>query len=243
MVQRAHRPVWMRPWLPAVGAGAPEVRVGAGAGRAKRFGQGAATDRRVRAATDAVDPPLPAGPTPRPAGGVGDHTRCLLAADLTRQGLRGHAAAAERPVGGADADRSAPPAAQAGLLVGGVGDQAVRTQWSALLVAGGGFLHGCAARAGLGAGLGHAVAAQPLPLDSAVQPDDPLTRWAGRADDRLGPGVAESLDQPQHAGCTGMRAVAGEQCGGARQKTTNKPPQPRRAPPVATTTRSGRSSS
>jgi hypothetical protein len=43
----------------------------------------------------------------------------------------------------------------------------------AVLVTGGGLADGAAAPAGLGAGLGGAVATQPVPADRPVQMDDP----------------------------------------------------------------------
>jgi hypothetical protein len=182
--------------LPATGAAAPEPRAGEGAGRAQRRVSGACADRRDRAAARAAGPALLACPAPGLAGGLGDHARAVLSADRAGQHFPGPAVLAQRPVGGAGADRPAPPAPGAFLLVGRVGDQAVRAQRPTVLVAGGGFPHGAAPGARLGPGLGHAVAAAPQPVDPPVKTDNPLATRAGRAGDGLRPGVAQLADQP-----------------------------------------------
>lgn len=189
----------------------PEVGVRAGAGRAEGFVEGATADLGVHPAATAAPPALPAGLTPRLAGRLGDHTGCLFAANSAGQGLGWHAAAAQRTARGSKADRAAPTAGCAGLLVDWVGDQAVRTQRLAMLIAGGRFSDCSAARAGLGARFGHAVAAQPLPIDAAVQRDHPVAARTGRACDRLGADLMELVDKPQHARRGSSRTVPSEQ--------------------------------
>jgi hypothetical protein len=50
-----------------------------------------------------------------------------------------------------------------------------------------------------------------LPVQAAVQADDPAAARAGRPGDRLGSGGAQLLDQPQHRRGGRLRAIAGEQ--------------------------------
>ncbi len=197
--------------LSAARAAAPEPRAGEGAGRAQRRVSGAGADRRDRAAVRAAGPALLACPAPGLAGGLGDHARAVLSADRAGQHLPGPAVLAQRPVRSAGADRTAPPAPGAFLLVSRIGDQAVRAQRPAVLIASGGFPDGAAPGARLGPGLGHAVAAAPQPADPPVKTDDPLATRAGREGNGLGPGVAQLADQPQHAADRGMRAAAGQQ--------------------------------
>src|SRR5918995_6385847 len=120
---------------------------------------GSAADRRDLSAARAAGPALFAGPAPRRAGGLGDHARAVAAADVAGEDLPGQAGRAERPRGGAGADRAPAAAAAAGLVVDRIGDQAGGTQRPAVLVAGGRFAHRAATRARLGPGPGHAVAA------------------------------------------------------------------------------------
>ena len=86
---------------------------------------------------------------------------------------------------------AAPGAADTRFQVGGVGDQAVGTQRPSVLIAGGRLPDDPAARACDGAGLGHAVAAEPHPVARFDQGDDTPAVRAGGADDPLRPGVGE----------------------------------------------------
>src|SRR5258708_17444638 len=131
-------------------AAGPEAGIGSGAGGAQGLGPGAAPDAARLAAARAACPALLPGPAPWLAGGLRGHARSLPPADAAGRGLPGAAAGAERAVGRADADRPPATAAGAGLLVGRVGDQAVRTQRPAVLVTGRGLADGPAAGAGLG---------------------------------------------------------------------------------------------
>ena len=184
--------------LAATGAAAPDLVVGPGAQRAQRLVDCSAAQRSDRAAARAADPRLLARRAPRLAGHLRDNTGSGASADRAGQDGARYALAAERSVGCSNLYRSTPPAFDAGFVVGGIGDQAVRAQRSALLVAGGGLADRPAPAAGLGAGLRGAVAAQPLSVDSPVQVDDSTAAGAGRADDHARFGVAQGIDQPQH---------------------------------------------
>ena len=105
------------------------------------------------------------------------------------------------------------------------------------VVAGRGLTHCPAPAAGLGAGLGGAVAAQPLAVDPPVQADDSTAAGAGWADYRACLGVAQGLDQPQHRRCRCFGAGAGEQLGpllptprqaDAAARIAGRPPRPPR---------------
>ena len=122
------------------------------------------------------------------------------------------------PSGVRTCDRSTSTALDACFAVGGIGDQAVGAQRSPLLVAGRGLADRPAPATGLGAGLGGAVAAQPLPVDSPVQVNDSTAAGAGRADDRARSGVAQGVDKAQHRPCRCFGAGAGEQLGPVLQR-------------------------
>ena len=140
------------PGLAAAGAGAPEPGIGTGAGRAERFGPGAAADPGSLSASRAAGPALPAGFAPRLAGRLGHIARRVAAADRAGHRRDRRAGRAQRPVRGADADRAAPAAPGADFLVGRVGDQAVRAQRPAVLVTDSDLLDGSAPCARLEAG-------------------------------------------------------------------------------------------
>ena len=129
-----------------------------------------------------------------------------------------YALATERSVGCSNLDRSTSTAGDACFAVGGIGDQAVGAQRSPLLVAGRGLADRPASATGLGAGLGGAVAAQPLPVDSPVQVNDSTAAGAGRADDRARFGVAQGVDKAQDRPCRCFGAGAGEQFGPVLQR-------------------------
>jgi hypothetical protein len=131
---------------------------------------------------------------------------------------RGVRTAAERSVGCSNLDRSTSAALDACFAVGGVGDQAVGAQRSPLLVAGRGLADRPAPATGLGAGLGGAVAAQPLPVDSPVQVNDSTAARAGRADYRARFGGAQGVDKAQDRPCRCISAGAGEQLGPVLQR-------------------------
>lgn len=199
--------------LPAVGAAVPEVSVWAGAGGAQRLVAGAAADPSDLPAPGAAAPALFAGTTPRFPSGFGDQTGGVASADAAGQCLSGPAVLAERSTPCSEDNRAAASALDAGLLVDHVGDQAVGTQRATPLVAGCGFSDGAAARAGLCPGLGHAVAAQPLPTSPSVQVNVAVAAGAGRANDHPGARVVKLVDQPQHGRQMGLRACSGEQLG------------------------------
>ena len=148
------------PWSPQLG----QLRQKSGSGRVQVAHSGSS---RVPPRTGwtvpqprASRPALFAGAAPRLAGGLGDRAGGRVR--QIAQVLVGHgpAAGAHRPVGAADVDRATTAAADADLLVGRVGGQAVRTQRPPVRVAGGRFADRATARARLGTGLGHAVAAR-----------------------------------------------------------------------------------
>ena len=199
MVQRAHRPAWIRPGCPQPG----QLRQNPGSGRVQAEQRGWAL---VPLRTGPVWPqPAQLGPAlacrPRTTAG-----RWPWRPSTARVGRRSagqrfdrQAGRAQRPVRGADADRAAPAAADAGLLVGRVGDQAVWAQRPAVLVAGGGLPHRSrtASRARPGTwprSYGRAA----CPSIRGYRADNPAAARAGRPDDGLGAGVAELVDQPQH---------------------------------------------
>ena len=216
--QRAHRPWWNRPGWPQLGQLRQAV-----SGRVHDEQNGSSTV-----------PPRSGATSPQPAQRI---HRCLqakhqgwsVALEITHAAVRPqiahvsdgarYALATQRPVVGADGDRSTSTALDAGFLVGGIGDQAVGAQRSPLLVAGRGLADRPAPGAGLGAGLGGAVAAQPLPVDSPVQVNDSTAAGAGRADDRARSGVAQACRSdagPTWHRCFG--AGAGEQLGPVLQR-------------------------
>lgn len=203
--------------LGAAGATAPGV-VGPGAQRAQWLVDCSAAQRSDLAATSVADPPLLAREAPGLAGGPGDYARRGPPADRApHDGVR-YALAAQRSVVGADGDRSTSTAHDAGFAVGGIGDQAVGAQRSPVLVPGRGLADRPAPAARLGAGLGGAVAAQPLPIDSPVQVNDSTAAGAGRADYRGASGLAQRVDEAQDRPCRCCGAGAGEQLGRVLQR-------------------------
>jgi hypothetical protein len=203
--------------LAAAGATAPGV-VGPGAQRAQRLVDCSAAQRSDLAATSAADPPLLAREAPGCVGGLGDHARCGPPADRARQHGARYALATQRSVGCSNLDRSTSTALDACFAVGGIGDQAVGAQRSPLLVAGRGFADRPAPGAGLGAGFGGAVAAQPLPVDSPVQVNDSTAAGAGRAHYRACSGVAQGVDKAQDRPDRCFGAGTGEQLGPVLQR-------------------------
>ena len=177
-------------------------------------------------------PALPAGVAPRLPGEVGDLAGRRALTDRAGPGRHRPARRAQRSGGGADADRAPPPAAKAGLLVGGVSGQTVGTQRFPVFVAGRCLPPGAAPRAGFGAGLGHAVAAQPQPVAWFDQRDHPAAVRAAGAHDTAGAGRDQGVDEPQHRGHAGVGAGPGEQVGpvlhGPRQLVSAVDPGGRR---------------
>ena len=206
------------PGLPAARAGAPETGVGAGAGPAERLGLGAAADPGHGPALRAACPPLLAGLTPWLPGRPGQVTGGAATADRAGHGLHWQACRAQRPARRPAADRPDAAAAGAGLEVGRVGDQAVRTQRPAVLIADRDLLDRPAPRARLETRSGNAVAAAPLAADPPVQVQYPAATRAGGMNDRLRAGVAKPVDQPQHRGHRRLRADPCEE-GGPSSRT------------------------
>jgi hypothetical protein len=87
------------------------------------------------------------------------------------------------PTSAAEADRTAATAVEADFEIVGVGDQTVRTERSAVLVTSGRFAAGAAACAFFDAGVGDAGAADALPVERFVCPDDATAAGACRPDD------------------------------------------------------------
>ena len=198
--------------LSAAGAGVPGG-VRAGAGRADRLGEGAVADRPDHAAAGATCSPLQTGVAAGFPGEPGDHRGGRAAADRTDH--RGDRAAGptQRPVAGADADRTATTTTGTGFLIDRIGAQTVWTQRVPVLVPGSWFAVDTAARARLGARFGAAVAADPHSVEDLAQRDDASAARAGRPDDAVCPGADQRVDQPQHRGHRSLGAGAGEQFG------------------------------
>src|ERR1019366_5427325 len=194
-------------WAGMPGTGWP------GAGSTQRFGQGPAAYESNLAADGAARPALLAGVTPRLPGDRGDLTGSRTPADRAGHRLGGTAGVTQWAVGGAGADCASAPAADSGLLVGGVGDHAVGAQRSSVLVAGGRVAVHAAARAGLCPGLGHTVAAQPDPVAWFDQGQDPSAVRAAWAGDDVCPGPDEPIDQSQYRGPRCSCAGSGERLG------------------------------
>ena len=197
----------------AARAAVEERRVGLGAGRAQRCGDGPAAGQPDVAAAGAPGPALPAGVAPRLPGEVGDLAGRRALTDRAGPGLHRTARRAQRPCRRPDADRATPAAPHARLLIRGVSDQTVGTQRFPVFVAGSCLPPGAAPRAGFGAGLGHAVAAQPQPVAWFHQRDHPAAVWTGRAHDTARAGRDQGVDEPQHRRHTGVGAGAGQQFG------------------------------
>ena len=199
------------------------------AGGAERAGQGAGGDRREAAAGRAGSHPPLAGRAPGPPGGAGDAAARGLAADGAGPQRELLAAGAQRPVLGAPFDPAAAPAADAGLQVGRIGDEAVGAQRPALVIVGDGLAAGSAACALLEARVRDTGPADPPAIQRLFDAHDPVTAGAGRADD---PG-----DALRHAA---LRPAAGSPAtapdGPPRSATRGGPPMPR---PVSAGMRAG----
>lgn len=142
---------------------------------------------------------------------------CGATADGADQDGQRLAVGAKGAVGRAVLYSSSFAAADADLGVRRIGDQAIRTQRSSLSIAGGGLAVGAAAYAFFDAGLGDAVAADPLPIQRLVEAYDSVTEGAGRPDDPRDVGVMKHIDQPDDRGSGGKVPVAGQQGGGGFQ--------------------------
>lgn len=150
---------------------------------------------------------------PRSAGDSGCAAGFFLAADRASRDRQGRAASADRPVWCSEADGASAAAVEADFEIVGVGDQAVRTQRLAALIAGGWFTPGTAAYAFLNAGLRDAGAADPLSVERFVDPDDAMTARTCRADDPVDTRGMQSVDQRHdHADRCEMTS-AGQQLG------------------------------
>lgn len=126
-------------------AGAPEFGVRLRAGAADGGVGGAGVDVPEASADGAVHFSLVATAAAGLPGQFREHAGCRPAADRANQDGQRTAVGADRPVGSPVADHAPPAADDAGLQVGGVRDQALRTQRSALGVAGGELAAGAAA--------------------------------------------------------------------------------------------------
>lgn len=163
-----------------VAAGRAVVPDGArGAVLTARFGGGARDDGSGLPARTASGRAALARGTPRLADDSRCAARLFLAADRARRDRQRRAGAADRPVRRSDADRASAAAVETDFEVVRVGDQAVRTQRSAVLVASGWFAPGAATCAFLDAGMGDTGAADALPVKRFVDADDAMA--AGQA--------------------------------------------------------------
>lgn len=120
---------------------------------------------------------------------------------------------AERAVRRAGVHNLSSAAVDAGLQVRRVADQAVRTQWPTLVVAGGGLSAGSASRALLDAGVGDAHAADPLSIQRLVDAYGSVAAGAGRPDDPGDAGDVQQVDQPEDRAVGCEVAVPGQQGG------------------------------
>ena len=133
------------------------------------------------------------------------------AADRARQQRQREAAGAQRPVRGPPLDPAAAPAAGAGLQVRRVGDEAVRAQRPALVVAGDGLAAGSAARALLDARVRDAGPADPHAIQRLVDAHHPVTAGAGGTGDPGHAGGVQRVDQPRDRPQRRQMAVPGQQ--------------------------------
>ncbi len=199
--------------LPAGGTRAPELSVRCGAGSADGGCGGAGVDAAEPPAGGAVSlasvAAAAAGQTGQPGVGAG----CGATADRADQDGQGAAVGAQRAVGGAVLYSSTLAAADADLDVRRVGDQAVRTQRSSPGVADGRLAPGSAAYAFLDAGLGDAVAADPLPVQRLVDADHPVAARAGGPDDPGDACLVQQVDEPQDGAMRRQIALSGQQAG------------------------------
>ncbi len=109
------------------------------------------------------------------------------------------------------ADRAAAAAAQAGFQVRRVGDETVRAQRLALLVAGDRLTAGTAARALLQAGVCDAHPADPRAGQRLVDAHHPPATGAGRPEDPGDPGGVQQIDEPGDRAQRREVAVSGQQ--------------------------------
>ena len=89
----------------------------------------------------------------------------------------------------------------------------MRTQRPSVFVPGRWFTVDTATRAGFGARLGAAGAADPDTVEDLAQRHDASAARTGRTDNAVGPGVDERVYQPQHRRHRGVSAGAGEHLG------------------------------
>jgi hypothetical protein len=94
-------------------------------------------------------------------------------------------------------DGTATTAVDACLQVRRVGDETVRTQRFALVVARDGFAAGSAAYALFDTGVRDAGPADPLPVERLVDPDDSAAAGAGGPDDPSDASGMQQVDEPQ----------------------------------------------
>jgi hypothetical protein len=94
-------------------------------------------------------------------------------------------------------DGTATTAVDADLQVRRVGDETVRTQRFALVVARDGFAAGSAAYALFDAGVCDAGPADPLPVERLVDPYDSAAAGAGWSDDPSDASGMQQVDEPQ----------------------------------------------
>jgi hypothetical protein len=154
---------------------------------------------------------LEAAATARQAGELRVVAGSGEAADGANQGRQGAAVGAERALGGAGVHSPPFLASDADLGVRRVGDQAVRTQRSPLLVAGGRLASGSAAYTFFDAGLGDAVATDPLPVERLVDANHSVAPRAGRPDDPGDTRLVQKVDEPQDGAVRGEMGLAGQQ--------------------------------
>ena len=128
------------------------------------------------------------------------------------------AAGAQRPVRGPPFDPAAAPAAGAGLQVRRVGDEAVRAQRPALVIAGDGLAAGSAACALLDARVRDAGPADPHAVQRLVDAHDPVTAGAGRTDDPGDAGGVQRVDQPRDRPQRRQMTLPGQQPGVVLQR-------------------------
>ncbi|MGW1405404.1 hypothetical protein [Streptomyces sp. NPDC002403] len=133
------------------------------------------------------------------------------AADRADEDGQGATVRAERTAGGAVLYSLPLSAVDADLDVRGVVDQAVRTQRAPLVVTGGWLAAGAAAYAFFDAGLGDAVAADPLTVERLVDVNYPVAARAGRSDDPGKTSLVQKVDEPQDGAMRGEMGLGGQQ--------------------------------
>ena len=112
---------------------------------------------------------------------------------------------------------AAAPAADAGLQVGRVGDEAVGAQRPALVIAGAGSRRAPQRGALLDARAGDTGPADPPAIQRLVDAHDPVTAGAGRADDPGDAGGMQRFDQPRDRPQRRQMALPGQQPGAVLQ--------------------------